>query len=259
MEKMHALARLTALAAALLAALAGAREPVELHPCSPLGRLGTMDESGIVRRPNTAREIAAGMARSCDYVVLGRFARVSDDHYDELLGPPGQPVVSTFQVSETLRGKAVAVAAIHLQRDMLAVLAKGGDGSRYLGTLEAQADEMYRHKLAAEVERELKSILDSAQPLTGSQHEHLLDMVQKLLQVPPRTKYERHQLVNRWSARVSPLSFHSELGAIRTNEVYLLGLDDANPTGSLLGNHFNALHTYLFWGREAEDIAAALR
>ena len=219
-----------------------------------------MDANGTVARPTTAREIAADMAGLCDYVVLGRFVSVTDRRYHELFGTQGQDdsVVSTFEVSEVLRGKPVAVATIRLQKYMLA--APGEDASRYLSSLEITADEIYRYELATEMERELASVRDSGRPLTNRQHERLVDGLKRLVEVPPRTRYEQHDLVRAWSATLhSPLSFHKELGAIRPDELYLLGLHDKDSELSSGFDHFNTLHTYLFWGREALDIAAALR
>ena len=127
-----------------------------------------MDANGTVARPTTAREIAAGMAGLCDYVVLGSFVSVTDRRYHELFGTQGQDdsVVSTFEVSEVLRGKPVAVATIRLQKYMLA--APGEDASRYLSSLEITADEIYRYELATEMERELASVRDSGRPLTNA-------------------------------------------------------------------------------------------
>lgn len=102
------------LTAALLAGPAVTEQPVQLYPCLTLGRLGTVDVSGSVTRPNTARRLAANMVRNCDYVLLGRFVSVSDSHYDRLTGPAEEPVVATFRVAEVLRGDAVAIAAIGL-------------------------------------------------------------------------------------------------------------------------------------------------
>ena len=102
------------LTAALLAGPAVTEQPVQLYPCLTLGRLGTVDVSGSVTRPNTARQLAANMVRNCDYVLLGRFVSVSDSHYDRLTGPAEEPVVATFRVAEVLRGDAVAIAAIGL-------------------------------------------------------------------------------------------------------------------------------------------------
>ena len=265
--------------AALLAALAGAKEPGELYPCAAYARLGTMDESGTVTRPTSVQEIAAGMARHCDYVLLGRFVSVSERNYDRLLVPPDEPVVSTFRVSEVLRGKAMTVAAIRLDENML--VAPGEDVSRYLHRLGNAENKVYRFELTTQIERELASIRDSGKPLTTSQHERLVDAVKRLVDVPPRTRREQHYMVRGRLLTSSPLSFHSELGAIRPGDLYLVGLDDEPTTGSSfrtaqedqhdghrdnenvtawpIGSYVNVLHTYLFWGREALDIAAALR
>ena len=239
--------------AALVAVPAGAEEPVELLPGGSIGRVGRMDENGTVARPTTAREIAAGMVVFCDYVVLGRFVSVTDRRYHESSGG----VVSTFEVSEVLRGKPVAVATIRLQKYML--VAPGKDVSRYLSSVEIGADEMYRYELATEMERELASIRDSGRPLTPGQHERLVDGLKRLVKVPRRTRYEQHELAGAWIATNSPLTFFDELGAIRPDELYLLGLQDKDSELSTGFDHFNNLHTYLFWGREALDIAAALR
>ena len=219
-----------------------------------------MDANGTVARPTTAQEIAAGMAEFCDYVVLGRFVSVTDRRYHELFGTQQQsePVVSTFEVSEVLRGKPVAVATIRLQKYMLVAPGKGV--SRYLSSRETSADEMYRYKLASEMERELASIRDSGRPLTPGQHERLVDGLERLVEVPRRTRYEQHELAGVGVAALhSPLTFFDELGAIRPDELYLLGLQDKDSELSTGFDHFNVLHTYLFWGREALDIAAALR
>ena len=220
-----------------------------------------MDANGKVARHTTAREIAAGMEGLCDYVVLGRFVSVTDRRYHELFGTQQQsePVVSTFEVSEVLRGKPVAVATIRLQKYML--VAPGKEVSRLLSSEETSADEMYRYKLASEMEHELALIRDSGRPLTPGQHERLVDGLKRLVKVPPRTRYEQHELVGAGiAAPHSPLTFYEELGAIRPDELYLLGLHDRDRPGLPVSlHHFNALHTYLFWGREALDIAAALR
>ena len=219
-----------------------------------------MDANGKVARPTTAREIAAGMAELCDYVVLGRFASVTDRRYHELFSTQQQsePVVSTFEVSEVLRGKPVAVATIRLQKYML--VAPGKEVSRLLISEETSADEMYRYKLATEMEHELGLIRDSGRPLTPGQHERLVDGLKRLVKVPRRTRYEQHELAGIGVAAIhSPLTFYEELGAIRPDELYLLGLQDKDSELSTGFDHFNALHTYLFWGREALDIAAALR
>ena len=214
-----------------------------------------MDENGIVARPTTAREIAAGMAEFCDYVVLGRFVSVTDRRYHELLSGP---VVSTFEVSEVLWGKPVAVAAIGLYKDML--VAPGRDVSRRLSSQGTDADEMHRYELATELEGELASIRDSGRPLTPGQHERLVEGLKRLVKVPRRTRHEQHELAGTGVATNSPLTFYEELGAIRPDELYLLGLHDGDRPGLPVSlHHFNALHTYLFWGREALDIAAALR
>ena len=240
--------------AALLAAPAGTEEPVELHPCAAYVRPGRMDENGAVTRPDTARQIADGMARHCDYAVLGRFVSITDSHYDE---PHGSqlPVVSTFQVSEVLRGEAVAAATIRLKRSLL--VAPGKDVTRYQRSLELTEDELDRYELATGTERLLASIRDSGQPLTGSQHDSLVDALKRLAKAPPRTRYERHKVAGNWTYTNSPLSFFTELGAIRPDELYLLGLDDKDTSDA--HDYLHDLHTYLFWGREALDIAAALR
>ena len=248
---------LAAVVLALLAALVGAEEPLDLHPCSTLVRLGTMDESGTVSRPDTPREFATEMTRYCDYVVLGHFVSVSDDYYDELNGPADQPVVSTFDVSEMLRGRTFAQARIRLERSLL--VAPGEDLNRYLSSVQVTEDELFRHELATEVERELAAIRASGRPLTSSQHDRLLDAVKRLVEVPPRTRYQLHEMANRWHFSTSPLTFNSELGAIRTDEIYLLGLSDENTTGLPLGSYFGTSHAYLLWGQEALDVAAALR
>ena len=240
--------------AALLAAPAGTEEPVELHPCATYARLGRMDENGAVTRPDTARQIADGMARHCDYAVLGRFVSITDSHYDKL-DSSDPPVVSTFQVSEVLRGEAVAAATIRLQRSLL--VAPGKDVSRYQSSVESDEDELDRYELATGTERLLASIRDSGQPLTGSQHDALVDALKRLAEVPPRTRYERHQVAGAWTYTNSPLTFYEELGAIRPDELYLLGLDDKDTSDA--HDYLHHLHTYLFWGREALDIAAALR
>ena len=244
--------------AALLAVPAGAEEPVELLPGPALLRQGRMDANGIVARPTTAREIAAGMAEFCDYVVLGRFVSVTDRRYHELFGTQQWPVVSTFEVSEVLRGKPVAVVTIRLDKSML--VAPGTAVSRHLRSQEIGADEMYRYELATEMEGELASIRDSGRPLTPGQHERLVDGLKRLVDVPRRTRYEQHELAGIGVAAIhSPLTFYEELGAIRPDELYLLGLQDKDSELSTGFDHFNVLHTYLFWGREALDIAAALR
>ena len=254
--------RMAVLVLALLAAFVRAEEPVELYPCPVLLRLGTM-ERGVVERPTTPGEIAAGFKRSCEYAVLGRFVDVSDSHYDELLGPADEPVAATFEVVEALLGEPVATAKIRLRRAMLVV--PGEERSRYLSALEFMADELYRRELALQVERELAAIRDSGKPLTRSQHERLLGAVGRLVEVPPRSNFQLHQLVAESQAgsgiagHGSPLSFESELGAIRADQIYLLGLSGENTTGSPQGRYFGSVHTYLFWGSEALDIAAALR
>lgn len=248
--------RMAVLVLALLAAFVRAEEPVELYPCPVLLRLGTM-ERGVVERPATPGEIAAGFKRSCEYAVLGRFVNVSDSHYDELLGPADEPVAATFEVVEALLGEPVATAKICLRRAMLVV--PGEERSRYLSALEFMADELYRRELALQVERELAAIRDSGKPLTRSQHDRLLDAVGRLVEVPPRSNHQLHELVEESLATGSPLSFESELGAIRADQMYLLGLSGENTTGSPQGRCFGSVHTYLFWGSEALDIAAALR
>ena len=243
--------------AGILASPARAEEPVELHPCAALARSGAMDESGTITRRDTPAELAAGMAQLCDRVVLGRFVSVADRHYHELLGPADEPVISTFHVSEVLWGGPVAMAAIALERGLLAV--PDGEASRYLSDMEAGADWLYRHELRDEIESELTSIRDSGRPLTRDQHERLTNALTRLVEVPPRTKYELHELVNAHVWTNSRLNIHSELGAILPDEVYLLGLSDEDTMGRPPWNHFGSLHTYLFWGQEAQDIAAALR
>ena len=93
--------------------------------------------------------------------------------------------------------------------------------------------------------------------LTQSQHDRLVEAVRRIVWLPERTRYEQHQLVSEQFASDSPLNFHSELGGINPDEVYLLGL--SRETESPRTAHFGPLHTFLFWGREAQDIAAALR
>ena len=242
-------------AAASFVAATGAKDGAELYPCAALVRLGTMDESGTITRPTPHRELAAEMTRECDYVVLGRFVGVFDSHYDDASGD--QPVVSSFDVSEVLRGKAIASVSVRVTRDML--VAPGTNVNRYLSSLESTADEVFRYDLATELERELTSVRDSGEPLTDRQHQRLTEGLKRMVNVPRRTRYEQYKLVKRWNWTNSPLSFHMELGAIRPDEVYLLGLNDQNTTGSPVGAVFNSLHSYLFWGQEAQDIAAALR
>ena len=216
-----------------------------------------MDEAGTVARPYTPHEFAASMTRECDYVVLGRFVSVSDSHYDELSGHAEDPVASTFQISEVLRGKSVAVARVGLRRSML--VAPGEKVSRFLSSQEVTQDELHRYRLANEVEGELDVILDSGKTLAKSQHEPVVDSVKRLVQVPRLGRRQQHEVARSYFATNSPLSFHSELGVIRPDEVYLLGLRDKGPPGSPRWTYFNAVHTYLFWGQEAQDIAAALR
>ena len=94
------LARARSLATALLlAGPAVTEQPIQLYPCSTLGRLGMVDENGVVTRPATPQQLAANMTRYCSYVVLGRFVSVFDSHYDQLSDPPEDPVVATFRVT----------------------------------------------------------------------------------------------------------------------------------------------------------------
>ena len=275
------LGRAVACAVALLGALVRAEgaadrpqpfpeeEPVELYPCPALLRQGTMDESGAITRPITAGELGAGMARLCDYVVLGRFVRVSDAHYDELHEPSDQPVVSTFEVSEVLHGEPVATARIRLRRALL--IAPGEAVSRYVSELRARKDAHYRRDLGAEAERELAALRGSGEPLTSSQHERLVEAVKRLAEAPSWTRYELHKAAEAGIFIEPPsLSFHSELGAIRPDEDYLLGLNGKGGRGEGRGAGrkcaagpgeicLDAYHTYLFWGGEAHDIAGALR
>ena len=193
------------------------------------------------------------MTDFCDYVVLGRFVSITDSQYDKLYGLVDEPVASTFQVSEVLHGAAVTAATIRLERDLL--VAPDQEVSRRLSGMQSMMDGMYRRELAEETERELEVIRESGKPLTLGQQERLVDALWRLVEVPPRTRYELHEHINVWFWSTSPLNFYSELGAIRPEEVYLLGLSDEQTTWA----HFRALHTYLFWGQEAWDIAAALR
>ena len=218
-----------------------------------------MDESGSITRPTSPAEVVAEMTRICDRVVLGRFVSVSDSHYHKRLGPVDEPVVATFHVSETLWGEPVAVATIGLERELLA--APNEEVNRFVIGLETVADELYRYELGNEMERELASIRDSGKPLTRGQHERLAEALKRLVEVPPRTSHELHELVNDHlrTSVFSALHFHNELGAIRPDEVYLLGVRDQNTTGSPDMGYFKFFHAHLFWGREAQDIAAALR
>ena len=238
-----------------LAGQIGAAQPVELDPCSTLLRPGTMDENGIVTRKYAPLEFATSMTRECDYVLLGRFVSVSDRHYDGLYGPADEPVALTFQVSEVLRGKSVAAAKVGVRRPML--VAPGEKVSRFLSS-QAE-DRLYRYRLVNEVESELAAIQDSGRPVTKSQQERLTDAVKRMVQVAPRSRRQQHELAKGYFATNSPLSFYSELGAIRPDEVYLLGLREKGEPKSPRWTYFNAVHTYLFWSQEAQDIAAALR
>ena len=216
-----------------------------------------MDESGTITRRLTPREFAANMMRICDYAVLGRFVRITDSRYDELYGSPDEPVAATFQVSEVLHGATVTAATVHLERTLL--IAPGRDVNRAVSEQESATDRMYRYRLATETERELDAMREAGKPLTPEQYRRLVDVLWRLVEVPPRTRYELHELAGSvvWTDH-SSLHFHSELGAIRPDEMYLLGLtaDNKEPP---IGGHFNPLHSYLFWGQEALDIAAALR
>lgn len=234
-------------------AFAAAKEPVELYPCAALLRSGKMDESGTVTRSRAPREYAAIMTDFCDYVVLGRFVSITDRQYDKLYGLVDDPVASTFQVSEVLHGAAVTAATIRLDRALL--VAPDQEVSRKVSGTQSMMDGMYRRELAEETERELEAIRESGKPLTLGQQERLVDALWRLVEVPPRTRYELHELIITSGWSTYPLNFHSELGAIRPGEVYLLGLSD-EQTGWA---HFHAHHTYLFWGQEAQDIAAACR
>ena len=234
-----------AFAAAFLAVMhapAGAEEPVTLHPCPSLLRLGAMDESGTITRPTSHSELAAAMTRLCDYVVLGRFVSVADRHYDNLMDPFDEPVISTFQVSEVLWGEPVTVAAIGVERGLL--VAPDGEVSRFASSVEVTTDLLYRRRLATEMEHELTLSRDSGKPLTLDRYERLVDALERLVEVPPRTSYELHERVDGYIATNSPLDIYRELGAIRPDEVYLLGLNDENTTGSPRMSHFNSLHTY---------------
>ena len=241
------------------ASTVGATSPVELHPCPALQRLGTMDENGIVSRPVVPRQLAADMVRRCDYAMLGRFVSVTDSRYDKLLDAGEDPVVARFEVVEVLRGDAVVAASIRLARDLLAAPGHSwsDDLSRYASVVLAAADDDYREEVAAEVERELTSLLESGGPMTQSQHDRLVEAARRMVWLPERTRYEQHQLVNEWFISESPLNFYSELGGINPDEVYLLGL--SRETESPGTAHFGPLHTFLFWGQEAQDVAAALR
>ena len=256
---MHGLlGRTAALAGVLLmAALGRTEELAGLDPCSTLLRPGTMDENGIVTRTYTPREFAASMARECDYVVLGRFVSVSDSHYDELYGHADDPVALTFKISEVLRGKSVAAARVGVRRPML--VAPGEKENRFLSSQEAMEERLDRRHIADEVESELAAIRESGVPLTKSQQERLIDSVKRLVHVAPLSRRQQHEVARSYFATNSPLSFYSELGAIRPDEVYLLGLRDKGDPESPRWTYFNAVHTYLFWGQEAQDIAAALR
>ena len=233
--------------------------PVELDPCPALQRQGVMNEDGVVSRPVTPQQLAADMARLCEYAVLGRFVSVADSHYDKLLDGGANPVVAKFEVVEVLRGEAVAVASIRLTRDMLAAPGQSwsDDVNRYATVAAAAADDVYRQQVAAEVERELASLLESGEPMTNSQHERLVATLRTMVWLPTRTRYEQHQLVNERFASDSPLNFYSELGGIHPDEVYLVGLSRKAESPST--TYFGPLHTFLFWGQEAQDIAAALR
>ena len=250
------LGRFAIFAVPVLTALAAAEEPIELYPCPAVVRLGKMDESGTVTRPRTPREYAANMKRYCDYAVLGRFVSITDRRYDTLYGPADEPIASTFQVSEVLHGAAVATVKVHFEHAFL--VAPDEEVSRRLSRLESMMDGIYRRELADETERELEAIRESGKPLTADQHERLVDALRRLVEVPPRTTNEMHELADSAVWSTSPLDFYSELGAIRPDEMYLLGLSDDNKEPPI-GGHFNPLHSYLFWGQEALDIAAALR
>ena len=241
------------------AATADGASPAELHPCPALQRLGAMDENGVVSRPVTARQLAADMARSCDYAVLGRFVSVADRRYDKLLDAGEDPVTATFEVAEVLRGEVVAVASILVARDLLAApgYSWSDDLNRYATAAMAAADDVYRQEVAAEAVRELASLLESGRPMTQNQHDRLVEATKHLAKPQKRTRYEQHQLVNERFISDSPLNFYSELGGINPDEVYLLGL--SRETESPSTAHFGPLHTFLFWGQEAQDIAAALR
>ena len=216
-----------------------------------------MDESGTITRRLTHREYAVNMMRICDYAVLGRFVRITDSRYDELYGSPDEPVAATFQVSEVLHGATVTAATVHLERTLL--IAPGRDVNRAVSEQESATDRTYRYRLATETERELDAMREAGKPLTPEQYRRLVDVLWRLVEVPPRTRYELHELASSvvWTDH-SSFHFHSELGAIRPDEMYLLGLtaDNKEPP---IGGHFNALHNYLFWGQEALDIAAAFR
>ena len=218
-----------------------------------------MDENGVVSRPVTARQLAADMVQLCDYAVLGRFVSVTDSRYEKLVDGGEDPVVGMFEVTEMLRGDAVATASIRLARDLLAAPGHSwsDDLSRYASVVLAAADDDYRGEVAAEVERELTSLLESGRPMTQDQHDRLVEAARRMVWLPKRTRHEQHQLVNEWFVSESPLSFYSELGGIHPDEVYLLGL--SRETESPKTAHFGPIHTFLFWGQEAQDIAAALR
>lgn len=216
-----------------------------------------MDESGTVTRAYTPRDFATSMMRECDYVVLGRFVSILDRHYDEMHGEAEDHVALTLQISEVLQGGALAAAKIGVRRPML--IAPGEKVSRFLSSQEVTQDELYRYRLTNEVERELAVTLDSRRPLAKGLQERLVDSVKSLVHVAARSRVQKHEVAKRYFMTNSPLSFYSELGAVGPNEIYLLGLRRKGDPESPRWTYFNAVHTYLFWGQEALDIATALR
>lgn len=184
---------------------------------------------------------------------------MTDSRYEKLLDGGEDPVVARFEVAEVLRGEEVADASIHLARDLLAApgYSWSDDLSRYASVVLAAAEDGYREEVAAEVERELTSLLESGRPMTQSQHDRLVEATRRMVWMPKRTRYEQHQLVGDRFISDSPLNFHSELGGINPDKMYLLGLNRETESPSTA--HFGPLHTFLFWGQEAQEVAAALR
>ena len=273
---MFLIARALAFVALFAAAVVGA-EPPALYPCLALYRTGAVDVSGAVVRPDRdldGREcdhrfdaggckpakvdLAERMASHCDFVVLGRFANVSDGHYDEQVWWSwDKPVLATFQVSEALSGDAPRAFVIRVQRDMLA--APGEGISRLLRHRIDAAEDLRRQEIVDEMSTEVESIREAGGPMTDAQYERLTEALRRLAREPARSRYDLHQVAVDGVFRSRPtLTFHAELGAIRPAERFLLGLRK-EPVGIDHLDTITPLNTFVLWGQEAEDVAAEAR
>ncbi len=234
------------------------------YPCLiVIQRHGRMDEDGNVHRPehSQTKGTADSLSNYCDLVAIGRFTAVYDEHFDAGIHTDAV-VTATFVVSEVLIGENTGPVRIGIERNMLA--SPGDPQNRLVRSYRDGAIRAHHRDAALDGLDLLEGIYDGGRSMTAEQHGRLADLLREAAWgSPPVDRYQLYQWVDTYVATGSRLSFHHELGSIRRDTVFLIGLSAAtNPVFDGPGKYSKFIRANdcpLFWGTEAEDLAAEFR